>query len=175
MVDVAERAPEIAGFAAVVSVLVPWSVSLSATGFSESVALRFVFGSLELAFGARSGDVTPSVLSVTELGSRYSGDLARVATFWLVAAALAAVAVVFALALFAAGERLAVGPFDPVRAMGGLCLLIALSLSGATWLLYQHTPQTPIPVGLLALYLFAAGLFTVDRSGVGRSAAETSG
>jgi hypothetical protein len=169
--DIMERASETAAFAAFVVALVPWSVSFSDGGFAESVLFRFVFGSVELSFGARSADVTRGVVPIVDIGSQYGGDLARVGTLWLVAAALLAVALVLALALVLAGDRLLVGAFDPVRAMGALCLGMTLCLSGAAWLLWQSTPETPIPVGLVALFLFGAGLLTVDRSRAGQSSA----
>jgi hypothetical protein len=170
-----ERESEVAALAAVVAALVPWSVSFAGDAFAESVVVRFGFGSLELDFGARSTDMTWTALSVADVGSRYGGDLARVGTLWLVAAALLAVALVLALALVVAGERLSVGVFDPVRAMGVLCLGIALCLSGATWLLWQNTQTTLIPVGVVVLFLFGAGLLTVERSRTTRASAGTSG
>jgi hypothetical protein len=170
-----DRAPEVAAFAGFVAALVPWSVSFAGGGFAESVLVRFGFGSLELSFGARSTDMTHTVLSITDVGSQYGGNLARAGMLWLVAAALLAVALALALALVVAGERLVVGAFDPVRAMGALCLGMALVLSGATWLLWQQTPETPIPVGVVALYLFGAGLLTVDRAHTARASGEASG
>lgn len=170
-----DRAPEVAAFAAFVAALVPWSVSFSGGDFAESVLVRFVFGSLELSFGARSTDMTHTAISITDVGSQYGGDLARVGTLWLVAAALLAVALALALALVVAGERLLVRTFDPVRAMGALCLGMALCLSGAAWLLWRNTPEVPIPVGLVALVLFGAGLLTVDRRHADQSSAGTSG
>jgi hypothetical protein len=170
-----ERVSEIAAFAAFVAAVVPWSVSFASGGFAESVLVRFGFGSLELSFGARSTDMTHTALSITDVGSQYGGDLARVGTLWLVAAALLAIALVLALALVVAGERLLVGAFDPVRAMGALCLGMALVLSGATWLLWQNTQETPIPVGVVVCYLFGAGLLTVERSQTTRASAGTSG
>lgn len=172
--DATDHAAEVAGTAAMIAAVIPWSVSVSSSGFSDSVALRFVFGSLELAFGARSADVERTALSVTEIGSVYTGDLARVATLWLVAAALLAVALVLGIALLAVGDVVA-GPFDPVRIVGALCLCTALALSGATWLLFQHAPRTPIPLGVVACYFFGAALLTIDRSHVSRTATETSG
>lgn len=171
--DATDHAPEIAGFAAVVAVIVPWSVSFASGGFSGSVVLRFVFGSVEVGFGARSADMTRRMTAVTELGARYEG-LTRVATLWLIAAALLVVALLLGFGLFVAGERLA-GPLDPVRVMGVLCLCMALVLSGAAWLLFQQTPRAPIPVGVVALYLFGGGLLTIDRSRAGHATAETSG
>lgn len=173
--DVTDRAPEIAAFAAFVAALVPWSVSLSDGRFSEAVTLRFVFGSLEFAFGARSLDMTRGLVPITDVGAQYGGDLARAGTLWLVAAALLVVALALALALVLAGERLFVGAFDPVRAMGALCLGMALCLSGAAWLLWQNTPETPIPVGVVAIFLFGAGLLTIDWTHAGRTSAEASG
>lgn len=176
MVDITERAPEIAGFAALVVAVVPWSVSFSSGPFSGFIALRFVFGVARFSLGARSADVEHTVLSVFELETLYSApNLTPVSTLWLVVAALAVVALLVGLALLVAGDRLTVGPIDPVRVMGALCLCMALALSGATWLLFQHTDRTPIPVGLLALYLFGAGLLTVDRGYLGSSATEASG
>jgi hypothetical protein len=173
--DIMDRAPEVAAFAAFVAALVPWSVSFSGDGFAESVTIRFVFGSLELSFGARSTDMTYTALSITDVGSQYGGDLARVGTLWLVAAALLAAALALALALVVASERLVVGAFDPVRAMGALCLGMALCLSGAAWLLWQNTPEVPVPVGLVACYLFGAGLLTIDRTRAGHASTEASG
>lgn len=170
-----DRAPELAAFAAFIVALLPWSVSFSDGAFAESVVVRFVFGVIELSFGARSLDMTRAAVPVTDIGSQYGGDLARVGTLWLVAAALLVVALVLALALVVAGERLLVGALDPVRAMGVLCLGMAFVLSGATWLLWQQTSPVPIPIGVIALFLFGVGLLTVDRTHGTRMNAGASG
>jgi hypothetical protein len=173
--DATEHAAEIAGFAAVAGTVIPWSVSFSSGGFSGFVVLRFVFGSLRFVFGARATNMTRTAFPVTAVGARYGGDLARMATLWLVAAALLVVALVLGIVLFVAGDRLVTGPFDPVRIMGILCLFMAFSLSGAAWLLWQNGSRTPIPVGIIALYFFGGGLLTIDRSHAGHATAETSG
>ncbi|WP_256686536.1 DUF7549 family protein [Halococcus qingdaonensis] len=170
-----DRAPELAAFAAFVAALVPWSVSVSDGAFAESVVVRFVFGVVELSFGARSLDMARAAVPITDIGSQYGGDLARLGTLWLVAAALLVVALALALALVVAGDRLLVGAFDPVRAMGALCLGMALVLSGAMWLLWQSTSPVPIPIGVIALLLFGVGLLTVDRTHDTRTSAGASG
>lgn len=172
--DTADHAPELAGFAAIVALVVPWSISASSGAFSGFVVFRFVFGSVRFVFGSRAADVEWAILSVTELSTFYSGDLARVATLWFVAAALLIVVLLLGFSLLVAGERLAT-PLDPVRIMGALCLCMALSLSGATWLLWQNSSRTPIPVGVVILSLFGAGLLTIDRNRGRRTAVETSG
>lgn len=104
-----DRAPELAAFAAFVAALIPWSVSVSDGAFAQSIVVRFVFGAVELSFGARSLDMTRTAVPVTDVGSQYGGDLARLETLWLVAAALLVIALVLALALVVAGDRLLVG------------------------------------------------------------------
>ncbi|GAA0461358.1 hypothetical protein MUK72_12905 [Halococcus dombrowskii] len=170
-----DRAPELAAFAAFVAALIPWSVSVSDGAFAQSIVVRFVFGAVELSFGARSLDMTRTAVPVTDVGSQYGGDLARLETLWLVAAALLVIALVLALALVVAGDRLLVGAFDPVRAMGALCLGMALVLSGAIWLLWQRTSPVPIPIGVIALFLFGVGLLTVDHTRDTRTSTGASG
>lgn len=169
-----DHAPELAGFAAIVALVVPWSVSVSSTAFSGFAGFRFVFGSARFVFGSRAADVEWTIRSVTELSNFYGGDLARVATLWFVAAVLLIVTLLLGFGLLVAGERLTI-PLDPVRIMGALCLCMALSLSGATWLLWQNSSRTPIPVGVVILYLFGAGLLTIDRNRGSQTAVETSG
>jgi uncharacterized protein (TIGR04206 family) len=173
--DGVENAPEIAGFAAVVAAVIPWSVSFSADGFSAFIAFRFVFGSLRFDFGSRAADVTWSLVSVTAVGTRYGEDLARMVTLWFVAAVLLVVALALGVVLFGAGERFATGLLDPVRIMGVLCLFTALVLSGASWLLWQNTSRVLIPLGVIVLYFFAGRLLTVDRGRAGHVTTETSG
>lgn len=174
--DIDEHAPEIAGFAAVVAALVPWSASFSATGFSGTVTLRFVLGYVRVVFGARAADVESTVRPVTGVGALYNDPaLAWMDELWLAAAALLVVTVVLGFVLFAAGERFTLGPLDPVRLVGLLCLGMALVLTGAAWLLWQYTARTPVPVGVVLLYLSSIGLLTVDRPRVERPSAETSG
>lgn len=170
-----DRAPEFAAVAAFVAALVPWSVSVADGAFAGSIVVRFVFGAVELSFGARSLDVARTAFPVTAVGSQYGGDLARLGTLWLVAAALLVVALTLALVLVVAGDRLRMGAFDPVRAMGALCLGMALVLSGATWLLWQQSSPVPIPIGVIVLFLFGVGLLTVDRTHDARAGAGTSG
>lgn len=78
--------------------------------------------------------MTRGLVPITDVGSQYGGDLARAGTLWFVAA----------------GDRLLVGAFDPVRAMG------ALSLG-------------------MALFLFDVRLLTIDHTRAGRASAGTSG
>jgi hypothetical protein len=173
--DTAEHAPELAGLIGVVAALLPWSVSFSADAFSGFLAFRFVFGAVRFDFGSRAADVEWTVISVTEIGAFYGGDLSRMATLWFIAAALFILVLLLGFALLASGEHLAVGVLDPVRLMGGLCLCMALLLSGATWLLWQHTPRLPIPVGVVVLYFVGARLLTIDRTQETPPVSETSG
>lgn len=172
--DTADYAPEIAGFTAIVATVIPWSVSVSSSAYSSFIAVQFVFGSFRFDFGAPAADVEWTVRSVTELGGFYSGALSWVATLWLVAAVVLIVVLLIGFGLLVSGER-RVGPLDPVRLMGVLCLCMALVLSGATWLLFQHTPRFPIPIGVIALYAFGGNLLTIDRRQGTRGAIETSG
>lgn len=172
--DTTDHAPEIAGFTALAATFIPWSVTFFSDAYSTSIAFRFIFGSLRFDFGIRAADVELTTRSVTELAGFYDGSLAWVATLWLIAAVVLVVVLLVGFGLLIAGER-RVGSLDPVRIMGVLCLCMALVLSGATWLLYQHTPQLPIPIGVIALYIFGGNLLTIDSRQKSHDATEASG
>lgn len=186
----AEYAGELAVVAAWIAALVPWSLSLEPSGPFDSILFMVRWPLFELQvripanFSANGQqlDVAGALAEVYPgaglFGPFYVADPVTAATHyesdwlayggyaWLAGAAVVAVAVVLAVALYrdeaATARRL---PADPVRAMAGLLGLatVAFGVASACYWLGPGFVGVPIPVGVAVVGALAVSLARVER------------
>jgi len=181
-----EYAGELAVVATWLTALMPWSVSVLNPVIAGDrwlvVNIRFVF--FQLAFRYRNGqpvDFAPlqPVWNVAPFGSVTRAlrpgdwaacnpavtvpcDQALEARVWLVAAVLFALPVLASVVYYAREDLVESTDADPVRVFGVAFAAVALLLTAATVMFYQHQPT--VPVGTLFAWAFAALLLRVDRT-----------
>jgi len=162
-----EYAGELAVLSAWLAALVPWNVTYSPNVAGGSLLfVRFPFLQVRYAFGvplARAVDVSDP-LSAAAFQAGSSIQVAYQA--WIVGAAVLAVAVGLSLLYYRREAAVEAGPVDPVRLMGALLTLGAVTLAAATYLLATRGfPGIPIPVGVVVTLVLGAVLLRVERTG----------
>ena len=161
-----EYAGELAVLSAWLATLIPWNVTYSPEiAGGRLLFVRFPFAEVRFAFGVPLAESVAVFhpLAAVELQRGQSVQVAYEA--WVVGAAILAVAVLFSVLYYAREDRVEAGPVDPVRTMGGLLGLAALSFAAATALLIERGfPGVPIPIGVVLLFALSGVLLTVDRA-----------
>jgi len=167
----AEYANELAVLSAWLAALLPWNVSYAGdVAGGWLLFVRFPFFQVRYTFGVPLARAVrlDHPLSAVRFQSGTSLELPY--QVWAVGAALVAVAVGLSVVFYRYEDRLAAGPVDPVRLMGGVIGAGTLVLAVATYYLYGNgLPTVEVPVGLLLTGALAVVLFTVEREGDGGS------
>lgn len=172
-----EYAGELAVLLTWASVLVPWSVSVTAREGVQFVVVRFVPVSFRFLFGVqlRGGEV-PVLPVWAAPGFPGSPAIAFANTVWLAAAGVHAVAVAASVVYYLREDALEgtlarlLGPRagDPVRVLGALLAVTGLGLLAAVALLVRSYAGVTIPIGAVLLAVFGAILLRVDRADADR-------
>ncbi|MFB6117688.1 hypothetical protein [Halosegnis sp.] len=176
--------PEYAGEFAVVatwlSVLLPWSVSLSAPGGGSFLSVRFPLLSVRLLFGLKVAGEIPLLFVWQAPALPAPGSAAGPAfILWLAGAVVLAIALAISLGYYARETALeAASPVDLVRllgsllAIGGSCLLAAtiLLVLPASMLQALRVAETgyagvTAPIGALIVPVLGAVALRIDRGG----------
>lgn len=164
-----EYAGELAVLSAWVTALLPWTVSVGSIrlGSHEApvVVIRFVFVRIRYIFGVSFGSGGRPILPVWQAPA-FEGtvELQRAAEFWLLGAAVFAVALALSVALYLEWEHVETLPVDPVRAMGVLLVGAALPIAAATSVLWRVALGLTVPVGVVFMFLLGGLLLIVERA-----------
>jgi hypothetical protein len=161
-----EYAGELAVVSAWLSALIPWNVTYSAGIAGGSLLfVRFPFFQVRYNYGVPFGQAV-AVSDPLSAVAFQQGQLIQLAyQVWALGAAVLAVAVVYAAGYYAREERVESWPVDPVRGIGALLVLTALTFAVATYFLATRGfPGVPIPVGVAFLGVFGGVLLRVERT-----------
>jgi hypothetical protein len=143
---------------------------LDALDRSVSLGLTQAYSAAELE--SRYGTTAPalSVETLTDALATANGGQVWAYLTWSFGVVVLFVAVVLSLLMYVEADGLDALPVDPVRLMGVLLGVVALSYSAATVLLYRNFPGTLLnleqlflPLGPAIYVVFGGVLLTVDR------------
>lgn len=162
-----EYAGELAVLSAWLAALLPWNVTYTAVPGTGGSALFLRFPGLQIRyiFGIPWADRLRVDHPIAAL-DLVSGVSETLYYLWIAGAAVVGLAVLLSFAMYAAERRVEeLLPVHPVRAMGGLLAVSALSLSAATYAIATNGDfggGIPIPLGLVVLYLLAGVLLRAE-------------
>ncbi|RYJ13275.1 hypothetical protein ELS19_04355 [Halogeometricum borinquense] len=161
-----EYAGPLAVVLTVLSVLLPWNVTYSASISGGSVLfVRFPFAQIRYAFGVPFAEAVRLFDPMSAIAFQAGSTIQLAYEVWAVGAAVLAVALLVAIAYYFREDAVESGPVDPVRLLGGLLGLAGVVLAVATYLLVTRGfPGVPLPVGVVFLFVFAGLLLTVERT-----------
>jgi uncharacterized protein (TIGR04206 family) len=159
-----EYAGELAVLSAFFSGLLPWSVSYTAGEGISTVDVRFPFFLFKYVYGIVRRNLFVPVLRAPAFPPPEAAAIRQAYTVWLAAAAVVALALLLAVAYYAAEERVEDGPVDPVRLMGGLLTLTGAGFAAATAVLLMEYGGLTVPIGALIVPALGIVLLRVDRA-----------
>jgi uncharacterized protein (TIGR04206 family) len=160
-----EYAGELAVVSAWLTALLPWSVTVIPE-FANLVVIRFVFFRFQYLTAADlPEDVARPFLWTFQMPEFQRGTVFETASLvWLLGAVVVLAALALSVAYYLREERVESMAFDPVRTMGSLIALAAGLHTVSFALVWPHQHLT-IPLGLVVMYVLAAILLRVERTG----------
>ena len=160
-----EYAGELAVLSTWLSVFIPWNVTLSAVSQGTVLFVRFPLFQIRYTYGLPFARGTRLMDPLSALAFQSGTTIATAYRAWVLGAGLFALALGFSIAYYLAEERVEALAFDPVRLLGALLGLTGVALAAATALLVTRgLPGTPIPIGVVFLFVFAGVLLTIERT-----------
>lgn len=159
-----EYAGELAVLSAWLSALIPWNVTYSVDiAGGDILFVRFPFFQIRYAWGVPLAKGVSVMDPLSAMRFQQGQSLEAAYAVWAAGAAVLGVAVLFAVAYYALEERIEASRLDPVLTIGVLLVVAGAVLAYATYRITDVFPGTPIPVGVVFLFVLGAVLLQAER------------
>jgi len=157
-----EYAGELAVLSTWLAGLLPWSVTLFSEGGITAVTIRFLPFRFLYVLGVSLPGERPFLFVWQVPGFVASDGVTLASRAWLVGAAAFLLPFGLSVAYYLREEAVE-ARLDPVRALGGLLVLVGLVLAAAFALLWRHQAGLNVPVGVPVLLVLGAVLLRTER------------
>lgn len=170
-----EYANELAVLSAWLAALLPWNVTYTSEVFGGNfLFVRFPFFQVRYNFGVPVGQAVRIDTPVSAARFQQGSGVELPYQVWIVGAVILAIAILLSVGFYLREEQFEAFPVDPVRLMGVIIGLGALTLAVSTYYLQiRGIPGLTVPVGLLLIGMLAGLLLTVERADPATPESET--